>query len=262
MDFKSAIYIVVIITVIGCGSKQKSREEDKFPQKNSVFFDSITPVDTYEVEGIEISSEKTKVYTEDGKLAPKSDIIRLTMSGDYMMDPYRTKGGEIIWVFQHMSEEMKKEKSNLQAMANKPVDLTGKNAIPFNALDMNGTPFSLKELNGQVIVLNFWFIGCAPCVAEMPDLNKLVKDYKEKEVVFLGFTFDKKDKLTEFLSKRTFDYAIIPESNEVISNYQVNVFPTNVVIDRRSKIIYHSIGKLETQSMKDLRKAVDLALAK
>lgn len=41
-----------------------------------------------------------------------------------------------------------------------------------------GKPMSRASLKGKVVVMNFWFIGCKPCVAEMPALNRLVERYR------------------------------------------------------------------------------------
>src|SRR5688572_27232831 len=47
----------------------------------------------------------------------------------------------------------------------------------FSLTSIDGKQFQLSELKGKVIMLNFWFIACAPCVAEMPLLNQLVEEY-------------------------------------------------------------------------------------
>ena len=43
--------------------------------------------------------------------------------------------------------------------------------------DINGKNYNLNSLKGKIIVLNFWFIQCKPCVEEFPDLNKLKKEF-------------------------------------------------------------------------------------
>ena len=49
-------------------------------------------------------------------------------------------------------------------------------------------------------MVNFWYINCGPCIIEMPVLNQLVEDYKESDINFLSFSFDKKEDL-EILEK-------------------------------------------------------------
>lgn len=45
-----------------------------------------------------------------------------------------------------------------------------------------------KELSGKIVVMNFWYSKCLPCIKEIPELNKIVAEYKDnKNIVFLGF---------------------------------------------------------------------------
>jgi thiol-disulfide isomerase/thioredoxin len=43
-----------------------------------------------------------------------------------------------------------------------------------------------RNLLGKVVVLNFWYAGCPPCRAEMPDLAEIATDYEDKNVVVVG----------------------------------------------------------------------------
>jgi thiol-disulfide isomerase/thioredoxin len=65
--------------------------------------------------------------------------------------------------------------------------LVGCEAPEFDVVAVDGKRLKLSALKGKVVVLNFWFIGCAPCIAELPALNKLVDEYKGEDVVFIAF---------------------------------------------------------------------------
>lgn len=111
-------------------------------------------------------------------------------------------------------------------------------APSFAGEDLEGHAFKLEDLKGKVVVLNFWFIGCAPCRIEMPGLNEMVKDYqeKEKDVEFISFALDASDNLKEFLASNEFAYRVIPEAFDIANQYGVNSYPTHVIIDREGKI--------------------------
>lgn len=66
-------------------------------------------------------------------------------------------------------------------------DLEGCQMPDFEAKTLAGKILSRKSLKGKIVVMNFWFIGCKPCVAELPALNKLVQHYKAKDIVFIAF---------------------------------------------------------------------------
>jgi len=250
----------LLLVILGCGSKPEKKVEHQFPTKNIEFLNSLTKVEPYELEGLEINSEKTLVYTEDGLRPSQLEIIKMHQSGDYTVDAYRNKEGQIIWLFQPMTEELKKMRADQEKNKNIQIDLTGKDAIPFSLKDIEGNEYSLKNQKGKVIVMNFWFIACGPCVAEMPELNKLVETYKGKKIVFLGFANDKKDKLLPFLKKKLFEYTIIAESQALSISYKVQAFPTHVVIGKDSKIKYYYTGKLDPNTIVDLRNEIDESL--
>jgi thiol-disulfide isomerase/thioredoxin len=115
-------------------------------------------------------------------------------------------------------------------------------AFPFSVSDMEGDMYKLDELRGKVVVLNFWFIQCKPCVMEMPELNKLAEKYQEEEVVFLAFARDGKEDLAKFLQKTAFGYKIIPDSHELSEKFGVFAYPTHVIIDKAGRISYNAVG--------------------
>ncbi|WP_461139651.1 peroxiredoxin family protein [Spirosoma pomorum] len=105
----------------------------------------------------------------------------------------------------------------------------------FRTLD--GKAYDSTSLSGKIIVVNFWFVGCAPCRAEMPALNKLVNEYKGKDVLFFGFSTDKTDRLTPtFFSKNRFDFTIVADAQELARSFHVTGYPTTFIIDEQGLI--------------------------
>lgn len=120
----------------------------------------------------------------------------------------------------------------------------GKSIAPFSFTDINGNLLSSDLLKGKIIVLNFWGTTCAPCIAEMPELNSLVEKMKGKEVVFIAPVIDvkdtDKDKLINiFLQKHPFNYQIVLIN---LDDYSVTAFPTNLVIDQNLKVVEKLTG--------------------
>jgi peroxiredoxin len=113
----------------------------------------------------------------------------------------------------------------------------------FTETDINGNKYKIKDLLGKVIVINFWFINCPPCRTEIPELNGLVKMHENnKDVVFIGIAMDDKYRLKEFLKTSPFYYNIIENGGYLAKQYNVQSFPTHVVIDGEGKVRFHTIG--------------------
>jgi peroxiredoxin len=87
------------------------------------------------------------------------------------------------------------------------------------------------------VVLNFWFIGCTACKREMPDLNKIVASYKNRnDVVFVSIAPDKADALKKFLEKTPFSYAAVSDVNHITEALNIQMFPTQMIINRKGQI--------------------------
>ena len=124
---------------------------------------------------------------------------------------------------------------------NKSLPADKKPAPLFNLTSLDGKKFELTALRGKIVVLNFWFTGCIPCVAEMPELNKLVEKFKNDDVVFIAPTLDAKSVLPAFLVKHPFEYSVVPSAgNLIVNTYRDGTgtvaFPVNIIIDQEGKI--------------------------
>jgi peroxiredoxin len=118
-----------------------------------------------------------------------------------------------------------------------------KSAAPdFAVQALDGNDLKLSELKGKAVVLNFWFIGCAPCRVEMPGLNSLVEEFDGKDIAFIGFALDPADKLREFLKDHSFDYTIVPGSTKIAELFGVSVYPTHILINKQGRIEYFLTG--------------------
>ncbi|WP_321299652.1 TlpA disulfide reductase family protein [Marinifilum fragile] len=119
----------------------------------------------------------------------------------------------------------------------------GKELPNFIATDLEGNTYNISELKGKVLVFNYWYTGCLPCLTEVPALNRLVKKYQDnKDVVFISFAPDSLDELKEHLKEASFLYPTVQFSEELRLLMKLNAYPTNVVIDRDGKYVFQTNG--------------------
>ncbi len=116
--------------------------------------------------------------------------------------------------------------------------MEGKDFPNFTFNDLDGNQYSKNDLLGKTVLIKTWFLRCKPCIDEMPMLNQLVSEYSDREdVVFLSLSTDPEDELKDFLSKREFNYPVVPNSrNFVEDTLGFKIYPTHVVIDKEGKI--------------------------
>jgi thiol-disulfide isomerase/thioredoxin len=110
-----------------------------------------------------------------------------------------------------------------------------------------------------VVVLNFWSLGCAPCRAEIPELNRLVKDFEGKDVVFIAFAMDGAQQLQASLRELNFSYHLVPDSSAIAVKFDVSAYPKHIVIDKQGRIYAVLEGAGENRH-DDLQMLIERAL--
>jgi thiol-disulfide isomerase/thioredoxin len=131
-----------------------------------------------------------------------------------------------------LQTEIKKAKDRF---INKPVPV-------FKFTDIAGKKWNSKDLKGKVVVINFWFTSCQPCIYEMPLLNEVVAGYNNKGVEFIAPAPENDVQIKKFLQRYKFDYNIIPSSNDFIDKQQIENFPTHLVVDKKGIVRQLFIG--------------------
>jgi peroxiredoxin len=115
--------------------------------------------------------------------------------------------------------------------------LIGCKAPDFNVKTITGETLKLKELKGKVVVINFWFNECAPCVAELPALNKLSEDYQAKDVAFIAFGRDDTQTIIDFLKRKNFNFKQVSSDYDLSTDFCVIAgWPTNMVLDKNGVV--------------------------
>ena len=115
----------------------------------------------------------------------------------------------------------------------------GKPFPNFNFVDIKGNKYTTASTRGKTVVLKCWFIGCTRCEQEMPELNALMAQYKNrKDVIFLSLAIDSKPKLEAFLKRKRFDYPIVANQEGFMSEkMRVDAYPTHFIINKNGVIV-------------------------
>lgn len=113
---------------------------------------------------------------------------------------------------------------------------------PLIGKDITGKEINTSAMIGKVVVINTWFVGCKPCVNEMPALNNLVKQFGNKNVVFLAPSLTSEEKIKEFLVDHSFNYSIIANSLEYCNVLKCEGYPYNIVVNKKGIVTYVELG--------------------
>ena len=152
--------------------------------------------------------------------------------------------------------------SAFAAKSNKKEDVKMPNIVLY---DQYGKKHSLEEYKGKVVVINFWATWCGYCVRELPEFEKVYKEFgsNKKDVVILGVAGPKtkenpnnvdveKDKIISFLKKKNVTYpTLMDEAGKSFDDYGVKYFPTTYVINKNGYLEGFVNGAISGEQLKN-----------
>lgn len=197
---------------------------------------------SYYSNNISLSSNFIGLNEKSDKIEKKQFLEKLTTS-NYI--PIRVKSSEGFETYKLF---------RLDSSANKDIKFTIKNesltnlkyyhmeGLPFPEFkftDLDGKLYTSKNTKGKTIMLKTWFIGCKACIAEFPELNKLVKKYQQRnDMIFVSLADDTKPELKSFLEKRKFEYKVFPNQEDFIKKeLNLQIYPTHIIVDKNGIIV-------------------------
>jgi thiol-disulfide isomerase/thioredoxin len=137
-----------------------------------------------------------------------------------------------------------------RALTPSPIpELLAKGPLPDLKLpDANGKIWSLADLKGRPVLLNFWATWCAPCVEEMPSLETLADQVGKDAVVLAVSVDDEWAAIRRFFPKGTPISVVWDETKEVPKKFGTEKFPETFLIDAEGKLRYYFINKRKWDS--------------
>jgi peroxiredoxin len=121
--------------------------------------------------------------------------------------------------------------------------------------DADGRPQPMKQWQGQLLVLNFWATWCAPCVEEMPELQKVQQDYAERGVAVVGLGIDNTAAIRRFRDEQGISLPLLVAGaggSEIARQFgnASGALPYTVLIDREGRIVQARLGRIREQELR------------
>ncbi|XLS30351.1 TlpA family protein disulfide reductase [Flavobacteriaceae bacterium M23B6Z8] len=118
---------------------------------------------------------------------------------------------------------------------------------------------NLSDSKDNVILINLWATWCPPCIAEMPDLQALYNDYKDK-IHFFFVTNDDAARVFPFMEKNQYDFRVYNELSEIPDELYSRSIPATYLISQNGQIVIEKKGAADWNS-KTVRDAIDQLLS-
>lgn len=133
-----------------------------------------------------------------------------------------------------------------------PSPKVGQAAPDLTLARLDGGQVRLSELRGKVVLLNFWSTTCPPCRAEMPDLDSVYAEVKDKGGVVLAIDQrEAPDTVSRFVAELRLTFPVgIDSDGSLFSLYGVQFLPTSFVVDKNGIIRYMKVGQMEKEAIR------------
>lgn len=156
---------------------------------------------------------------------------------------------------------MKNKRSNIGANAPE---------FPAGLIWLNSDELKMKDLEGKVVMIDFWTYSCVNCLRTLPHIKEWHRKYAKKGLVIIGvhtpeFDFEREPKNVKgAVEELGIDYPVVLDSGYAIWNLYTNHWwPRKLLVDHEGKIVYDHIGEgnyMETEAA--IQKALRAAGAK
>lgn len=120
-------------------------------------------------------------------------------------------------------------------------------------LTLDGERTSLAEFKGKTIFMNLWATWCPPCIAEMPNIQRLYDDIEDENIVFVMASLDDDhQKVRDFIARKEFTFPVY----SVLAKpriYDSSVVPTTYVISPQGNILmeHRGMAKYDTNDFEE-----------
>jgi thiol-disulfide isomerase/thioredoxin len=138
-------------------------------------------------------------------------------------------------------------------------------AVSLPLLQPDKSEVPLTDWKGKVVLLNFWATWCAPCIREMPSLQRLAGTYPAKEFAVIALSQDSQGwtKIKPFLQKHRLErLPVYADPGLALGRkFGIRALPTTVILGRSGKEMGRLVGHAEWDSQ-DARNLIDFYLSR
>lgn len=136
-----------------------------------------------------------------------------------------------------------KNRQLYQELTESNVISAGNPAPDFTLKTVDGADFSLADLKGKWVVLDFWGTWCGYCINGVPDMKQAYEKYKDKMEIVGIACYDKADKVKIAIDEHQMNWTHLMNDGSVHASYAVGSYPTKIIIDPTGVIAYSAVGE-------------------
>jgi len=216
---------------------------------------------TYQYKSIMLSRDFVAIDVASKEITKDAFINELTL-GNFIPIKLESSDGKIYYqLFRINPKSDSSIKATITQVAfdeYKNLKLEGTKFPDFSFKDLDGNLLTNDAMKGKIVVIKCWYIHCAACIKEFPNVNALAAKYKDRnDMIFVSLAEDTPEQLKVFLAKKPLSYSVIPNMKKYMNEtLSLNSFPTHFILDKEGKIakVLTNYESLEVALEKESRK--------
>ncbi|NEM99064.1 TlpA family protein disulfide reductase [Pontibacter burrus] len=114
----------------------------------------------------------------------------------------------------------------------------------FKMVDLQGNQVNFESLKGKVVFLNIWATWCPPCIAEMPNIQRLHDKVASDKIAFVMLSVDEggMEKVKKFIDKKNYSFPVYMPASNFPREFYSEAIPTTFIIAPDGKIVAKQEG--------------------
>ncbi len=120
---------------------------------------------------------------------------------------------------------------------------TARQSMPnFTLEGLDGNQYAISQFRGRVLIVDFWATWCGPCKVEIPFLENLYSQYKDKGLTVIGVGLDNPVALQRFSDAMGMNYMVLKGTQAIAQQFQIRAIPTTYILDKKGRIAHKFVG--------------------
>ncbi|NOQ78006.1 MAG: redoxin domain-containing protein [Gammaproteobacteria bacterium] len=126
--------------------------------------------------------------------------------------------------------------------------------------DIDGRKHTLKNYQGNILIINFWGTWCQPCRKEMPALQRAYRQLKKENISIIAIAMgDTSSDVMQYRNNNPVDFALISDKDSMVStNWSIPALPTSYILNQSGEVIIRVIGEYEWDNPHFLKEIIAL----
>ena len=111
--------------------------------------------------------------------------------------------------------------------------------------DKDGAHYTLSDLRGKWVLVNFWAPWCPPCLEEMPDLDAMQRQHRDLQIIGIAVMYGSRKEVMDVVGKKSISYPIVFGNEDTAGDFGgLDGMPTSFLYSPSGKLVGHHQGIL------------------